>query len=147
MPSRRRHRNLSSGECQPTRSSKRSGKVQVRCALIFALGYAMGLTFVPFKGKVAFRFQAHKTVSMPIPAQGDTSPQDLQDMTAAWEVTVNPVKFSGFGLPSLVLGLDLTAGWGWGLSQDTPLLDAGFDLYPNFTMSFARRSASLSGWI
>lgn len=112
----------------------------------FALGYAMGLTFVPFKGKVAFGFQAHKTISMSIPAQGDTSPQDVQGMTSAWEVTVNPVKFSGFGLPSLALGLNLTADWGWGLSQDAPRLDAGFDLYPNFTMSFASRSASLSGW-
>ena len=112
----------------------------------FALGSAMGLTFVPFKGKISFGFAAHKTVSMPIPAQGDTSAQNVQGMTSAWEVTVNPVKFSGFGLPSLALGIDLTADWGWGLSEDTPLLDAGLDLYPNFTMSFASRSVSLSEW-
>jgi hypothetical protein len=83
---------------------------------------------------------------MPIAAQGDTIPQNVDGMNSNWEFSINPVKFSGFGLPSLALGIDLTADWGWGLSQDTPLLDAGFDLYPNFTMSLASRSVSLSDW-
>lgn len=106
----------------------------------FALGAAMGLSFVPFKGKVNFGFSAHRTISMPIAASGDNSPQDVSSFHSDWTITPNPVKFSGFGLPSLALGMDLTADWGWELSKDAPLLDAGFDLYPNFTMQFATRS-------
>jgi len=93
----------------------------------FALGAALGVSFVPFKGKLRFGFDAHKTVSMPIAAQGDTSRQDMSQSHSDWTFTWDPAKFSGFGLPSLSLGMDLTADWGWGLSDTPPLLDAGFD--------------------
>ena len=112
----------------------------------FALGAALGVSFVPFKGKLSFGFDAHKTVSMPIAAQGDTSRQDMSQFHSDWTFTWDPAKFSGFGLPSLSLGMDLTADWGWGLSDTPPLLDAGFDLYPNATMSFLSRDIKIKGW-
>jgi hypothetical protein len=110
----------------------------------FALGATMGLSFVPFKGEITFGFQAQRTFSMPLSSSQDSSTQAEAGVSQSeWTFSINPVDFSGFGLPSLALGVDMSADWGWKLEDTPPLFDAGFDLHPKFTMNFLSREATL----
>lgn len=103
----------------------------------YGLTYAYGVTFVPFKGKMSFGFQATKQFHYGLftPDSADTAAPSAASAVndGGWDWSVLPLTFSGFGAPTVCVGLEISPDWGYGLSTKKPILDIGLNLFPNVT--------------
>src|SRR5271156_4645664 len=95
---------------------------------------------------MSFGFQATKyfNYSLMTPeAAANASPEAGGGTTADWDWSILPVTFQGFGAPTVALGFELFADWGYGLTTKTAPLDLGFSWYPNVTFGIAQEQITI----